>query len=172
MPPVATRMGNRPWTDAELSLLRDTSLKLTEVAELTGRSLGSVYGAASKYGSGERVQGRPRKMDEDGRRPQRNIGPQAIRLLAETRLSYTAIADVTGLDRESIRKAAYYLGLANRGQLKGSKAHRWRGGKKQRLQAAGGAWDEIRLSVLERDGFMCKDCDYQDLSGTSLHVHH
>lgn len=143
------------WQPWELALLEDVSLPLTEVADRTGRKLGTVYSEASL------------------RKISRLVSSEALRLLAESELSYTQIAEATGTDRESVRKAAHYRGLANRGQPKGAEAHRWRGGSKQTQRTwRGYDWSEFRQAALERDGWTCQDCGFTDFSGEKLHVHH
>ncbi|HLY40468.1 MAG TPA: NUMOD3 domain-containing DNA-binding protein [Terracidiphilus sp.] len=52
--------------------------------------------------------------------------------------------------------------------------HNWQGGK---IWWRGKEWDEIKLSIRQRDGFMCAECDMTEWQhiqtwGHPLHVHH
>lgn len=144
------------WSAAEMELLRDTSVPLVEVARRTGRPLGTVYSMASLKGI------------------KRILGPDELALLADESLSYDRVAELTGRDRESLRKAAWYRGVATRGQPTGADAHKWRGGAKAKDERTwrGADWPEFRLARLELDGYACQDCSFADFTGSALHVHH
>lgn len=90
----------RAWTEAELELLRDTSLSLKEVAERTGRS----YQAVKSQGAA-RYQG--------VRRGRANVlwADSELAVLRDLRLTYSQVAEQTGRSLSAAEHMSIRLGL-------------------------------------------------------------
>lgn len=164
-------MGAR-WSADELTLLKDTSLSLAEVAERTGRTEAAAGGKASKLGI-DRVfrQGGKGKA----RSWQRGWEPWELELLSEPDIPLTDVAKMTGRTYGAVKHKASRLGLVDIRDywLRGEDNPRFMGGRTPSERTYRGAtWPEIRRGVLERDGWTCQDGGEFIPSGTGLVVHH
>ena len=88
------------WTEAELAVLRDTSLSLAEVAERTGRPVHGVENKASRLGVARYG------FDQADRIPE-----HVRALVLDTSLSYAEVAARTGLTERAVEWKAKLLGV-------------------------------------------------------------
>jgi hypothetical protein len=139
-----------PWTALEDTLLADLRLGYQDVADRTGRSYKAVEYRAKLLG----IERKPDYRDWE---------PAEILLLADLSLGLAEVARRTGRSRKAVEIKAIKLGIVRRKQPKfmgGANDYRGRG------------WAKRRLLILERDGYICQDCQTTDFSGRILHVHH
>jgi hypothetical protein len=149
------RGDDNPWSDAELELLHDVSLTLPDVARLVGRPYGAVKAKASRCGV--------------IRRPGWTGGELA--LLLDISVPLVEVARVTGRPLGTVYGEASLRGVV-RGAQRGEQHYRWVGGPNGVDGHRGSDWPEVRLAVLERDGYSCQDCGFSSFNGFGLHVHH
>lgn len=151
------------WTEAELELLRDTSVPLQEVADRLGRPLKGVYNQASRIGV--------RRYREEWVPPEpltdrRQWAEEELAVLRDLSLTYTEVAQRTGRSWYAVKSKANRLGLDCRrywsqpGYEPGADDYRGQG------------WRRIRLDILERDSYTCRDGGEYIPSGRGLVVHH
>jgi HNH endonuclease len=145
---------DNPYTDAELAVIRDTSLSLRQVSDQLGRSYAGVKKKAS-------VLGVKRHFSWAG---------WEISLLEDTSLTLVEVARLTGRKLGTVEARASLQGIA-RGPLSGPRHHRWCSGNYAPTYR-GSDWLEVRGQALERDGYTCQDCGFTDFSAQRLHVHH
>lgn len=150
--------------------MRDTSLSLKEVAELTGRSCSSVEHKASRLGV-DRVFRRGGKGK--ARAWQRAWEPWEVELLEEPDFRLVDVARMTGRSPLAVRHKASVLGLTDMRDywLRGQEHPNYRGGTVP-MAARGSEWVKVRQVVLERDGYTCQDGGEFIPSGSGLCVHH
>lgn len=165
-----------PWSEAELELLRDTSLSLAEVAERTGRPLHGVENRAWRFGVR-----RKQASDVDWADPQQvkrlrrerynstdrtQWSEEELVVLRDASLSYSQVSSLTGRSLDAAKVEARRLGLrrdvywAQPGYEPGSNDYRGRG------------WRRLAQEILERDAFTCQDGQEFIPSGSGLVVHH
>lgn len=170
-------MARGAWSPAELGLLSDMSLSLADVAESTGRTLGSVYHKSARLGlcrrsCSEMRAGRGQPKVRNGR-----PGWQAweLDLLADPEVPLVEVARRTGRTSIAVRHKASALGLTGIRDywLRGADHPLWTGGQSPSERTwRGEHWPEVRRHVMERDGFVCQDGGEFRPSGTGLVVHH
>jgi hypothetical protein len=103
-------MPRQPWTEAELDLLRDTSLSLAEVAERTGRGLSAVEHKAVRLGADRSFRsgsGLKRGDDHPWTATEREI-------LADVSLSLAQVAELVGRTEAACKRLASKLGIQRR----------------------------------------------------------
>lgn len=145
---------DNPYTEAELAVVRDTSLSLGQVAARLGRPYGGVKRKASELGIRRHV---PWAAWEDA-------------LLEDTSLRLAEVAERTGRKLGTVEARASLRGIV-RGPVSGLRHHRWVNGKYAPTYR-GSDWLKAREQALERDGWTCQDCGFTDFTGQRLHVHH
>jgi len=145
---------DNPYTEAELAVVRDTSLSLSQVAAKLGRSYGGVKRKAAELGVKRRI---PWAAWEDT-------------LLEDTSLTLVEVASRTGRKIGTVEARASLRGIA-RGPLSGPRHHRWVSGNYAPTYR-GSDWLRVREQALGRDGYTCQDCGFIDFSAQRLHVHH
>lgn len=139
--------------DAELNLLRDTSLTYAEIAERTGWPVRVAEYKAKRLG----IERLPDYED---------WAPEELALFEDRSLQFPDIAELTGRSREAVKVKANRLGEHKRrywaqdGYVPDSNDYRGRG------------WKKLRLQVLERDDYICQDGGEFIPSGEGLVVHH
>lgn len=169
-------MSRKAWTEAELALLRDTSLPLAEVAERTGRPLHGVENRASRLGirrhqaSGidwsDRAQVRAFMRSRYGKDVRSQWPEEHLALLADLTLSYDEVASLTGRSRMAVKIKAQRVGLHR--EVFWTQPDYEPGHDNYR----GPGWRDIAQQVLERDGWTCQDGGEFIPSGRGLVVHH
>lgn len=149
VPPVES------WSEAELIVVRDSSLTYGQVAEVTGRSLAAVEHMSLRQGVDRTARiGIGLKKGDDNPWQEWELD-----LLRDTDLTLLEVAEKTGRPYDSARQVAFRLGVQRHD---GSWVEQYRGA----------GWPAVRRSILERDGYMCQDCGFFQPSGKDLHVHH
>jgi 5-methylcytosine-specific restriction endonuclease McrA len=140
-------------SEAELALLCDTSLSYVEIAEQTGWSVRSAEYRAKRLG----VQ---RLADYE------DWTEAELATLRDLSLSFSEVATLTGRSWTAVKVKANRLGLHCRrywsqpGYEPGADDYRGQG------------WRRIRLDILERDQYTCRDGGEFVPSGHGLVVHH
>jgi hypothetical protein len=165
------------WTANDLDVLRDTSLPLAAVAEITGRTLASASHKASRLGVDRKTSGEFR--GGRGLPKQRNGKPgwsdEELAMLADPELPLTEISRMTGRTYAAVRHKASLMGLAGIRDywLTGSDHPHFRDGQsKYQRNWRGSEWPGVREGILERDGYTCQDGKEFIPSGVGLVVHH
>jgi 5-methylcytosine-specific restriction endonuclease McrA len=155
--------GWEPW---ELELLADPGTPLTEVATATWRSSSAVRHKASRLGL-VGIRNYWLRGDEHGNA---NWSEADLALLFDTSLLLMQVAQLTSHSLGACGCKAHKLGI-KRGRRSGAEHPRWVNGQYSDTYR-GPDWRAVRAQILERDGYVCQDCRYCDLSGHGLHVHH
>ena len=188
------------WTEAELALLRDTSLSLAEVAERVGHTYAATQRKAAYLGI-RRPMGWTSAEDalvddvslsyqEVADRVGRTLAAVQRRaflrgvhrgrwsddhllLLQDESLTYAEIADRVGRSENTVKTYAYTTAGIRRGMRRGEDHPNWVGGASKRARSwRGEDWPQVRKVALERDGYCCQDCGLFDASAAALRVHH
>lgn len=149
------------WTEAELELLRDTSLSLAEVAAQTGRSLHGVENRAYRLGVRRHREVWVPPLPATNRR---RWSPEELTLVDDRSLSYAEVGRITGRSPVVVQLMAKRRKVTRRPIRPG-----WSDFPGNHRQ---GDWPAVRLSVLERDAYTCQDCTGFRPSGAGLVVHH
>lgn len=159
-----------------MSLLCDTSLSLTEVAERTGRPLHGVENRAWRLGvrrkepSGidwsDPQQVRALRRERYNSTDRTEWSEEELAVLRNPSLSYSQVGQLIGRSTEAAKIQARKLGFrrdvywAQPGYEPGSNDYRGRG------------WRRLSREILERDAFTCLDGREFIPSGRGLVVHH
>ena len=148
------------WTEAELELLRDTSLSLGEVAARTGRPLHGVENQAHRLGV---RRNREAWVPPEPLTDRKQWTEVELALVDDRSLSYARVSQLTGRSHVAVQLMAKRRKVTRRPirpQSDLPSSHRK------------GDWPAVRLSVLERDDYLCQDCGAFRPSAAGLVVHH
>src|SRR5262249_36960964 len=148
-------MGRR-WTEAELKLMKDTSLTLAEIAVRLGRTEASIWQKSYKLGGDRRRTGERRggKGSPEARKGEPGWQSWELELLADPSPSLVEIAELTGRTYSAIRHMASRRGhVAIRDYHLTGPAHpHWTGGPQMSMVWRGPDWPEVRAEAMGRDG--------------------